>query len=281
MSKELPGNVQTLGTICIGWMILLCGLAPFLSAIDVIPSRDADFGAPRPIVAVIGLLIASPGAWILALVLRCLVREYAPEKNQSFPLRLFGFLFSRVGWKQFGAAAPHLILAVQMFVAWRYNYVVPDLKADALIPVMGIEFVVIHSTAFLGFAALIKWEGWGRFLKIGCFGVLLAIYVGITAGNISWSAAGIFLYLTAAKFLGYRMNSPTDHKKTMIGLRWFVTFLLFMSIGMCFEDRSLKGPSNVPFGFFYFTVLGLFELFDFYNLSLKGKLRWKAANHRR
>ena len=132
---------------------------------------------------------------------------------------------------------------------------------DALSEVMGIEFLCIHSMAFLGLLALTSYtRWWTRGLKYAGLALLFAMYLGVALNNFSgWSVLG-FAYLTLARFATFRWVRTDESELLSIALRWAAQFMFFMFFAALLECTELEAPC-LGWGVCYFGALTVLELF--------------------
>jgi len=223
-----------------------------------------------------GFLFTFAGLAILRLVTIAVVDSYDPDREKPFITRWFRYLITRPTLRTLAASALLYLTALECFLAWKLDYAFPFGKGENLIPIMGIEFLAIHSAAILGIIASIPAVRWkGMVVKYAAFLAFAALYVALGVKNMGWVPSLGFLFLLGSKYAGYYFNPPRENEKFIIACRWFVTFLTFIFAGMLIEDRSLHTAANLPFGFFYFTALGTFELFDLYGVTCDENLMEK------
>ncbi|MFH0953554.1 MAG: hypothetical protein V1873_04425 [Verrucomicrobiota bacterium] len=270
-SLRLSMPALSLLVVCLGLFLAFMGLLPMLTAAGAFPALESGLRTPRWVVFLPGLVIFMLGIEVLRAAAEAIVNDFDASARRPFAFRLVRCAASRVTRKTLLAGGAYALVAAQCFVAWRFDYVFPSGRGRALIPIMLVEFLVIHSSAFLGLVALIPPEGALKKVKAGCFAAFFLVYAGMAIKYADVASALFFVYLTGAKFLGYRLNPPKLQERWIIGLRWFVYFLVFMGAGAFFE-RSFTSRDNLPFGLLYFSILALLELFDFFNVSFQGPL---------
>ncbi len=184
------------------------------------------------------------------------------------------------------AAIPDLTIGLVYLIAW----VAPRLlRADlvaALIIALILEFLVIHSSAFLG--AVIVGTGSRRSRAWAVFGISL-FYLLMTSGFSwamhSWAPLVGFCGLTANRLSGVMFGqAPAGRERDYIRRAWVVSLVCFIG----FTFLTIKTPiprlgltadlvASLPrlhmkgawvaepwramaFGFLYFTSVGPFEL---------------------
>jgi hypothetical protein len=174
--------------------------------------------------------------------------------------QVWRWLRSCVSWRSVGLALPNFGMAVVLLWALTPSGARHKLP-DALSEVMGIEFLLIHSTVFLGLLALTsqaRW--WTRALKYGGLLMLFAMYIGVGLNNLSgWSVLS-FAYLTLAKLATFRWSRIDDAELIGIALRWGSQFMFFMFFGALVGSSGF-GSHNLTWGACYFGALSVLELF--------------------
>lgn len=172
-------------------------------------------------------------------------------------------------WKCLAGALPDLFLALQFLMVMVRGQ--PFLGADVrgLTGLMRVEFLVIHSTAFLGALALWKTQtvGQARARTVGFWG-LFALYILLALkGGLLQLAA--FLFLTVSTYLGLFLNWRSPSVVVQLGVRWVVGFLIFIVVvGVLGTpkdvDRWVGNGQVMLAGLVYFAAIGLVELSGFY-----------------
>lgn len=279
--NRLSKNAIAVGAISGGLMVAAAGLLPFLMVFHVITPTDGpiDTWGQRIFALSFGFLFLFTGLAILKQTTVAIVDTYDPDKEKTFIRRWLRYVFSRPSLKTLAASLLLYLTAVECFMGWIFDYAFPFGKGEDLIPIMGIEFIAIHSAAFLGLIAAIPAASWkGKGIKYAVFLLIAALYVALGVRNMGWIPSLGLIFLLGSKYAGYYFNPPRENEKFIIACRWLITFLTFMLAGVMMEDRTLKSIGTLPFGFFYFTALGTFELFDLYNVTCDEDLmeKWKA-----
>lgn len=146
---------------------------------------------------------------------------------------------------------------------------------DALREVMGIEFLCIHSMAFLGLLALTSYtRWWTRGLKYAGLALLFAMYLGVALNNFSgWSVLG-FAYLTLARFVTFLWSRTDESELISMALRWAAQFMFFMFFAALLECTE-RGAQCLGWGVCYFGALSVLELFGAFIVpeATKGTMR--------
>ena len=137
---------------------------------------------------------------------------------------------------------------------------------DWLTVMMQIEFLVIHSFAFLMLIAwfkpkpvplkIVRWVGFLAFSA-------LYIYAALESEG-GWASVATFLGLTAVTYLGAMFHKVTTGEMILLGVRWLFNSFLFLFLS---DKLDLPGtvndwvglPSVLKFGLWYFLVLAVVE----------------------
>jgi len=249
--------VPTLGVLFFGVMLTLCGLE--------VPNSNVHGWLGRSLCILFGsgLLLLAWGLFKKGL-LPTLDRYTAPQRN--FVSRLFLYLSLKPSWKTLLASIAYFILALEYYLIWQHEYAIfgeYQISRNALIDLAGIEFLVIHSTPFLGILSL----GGGP-LKKKCiyiaFGILASLYLIGGYMVAGWFGIVATLSLAVMKHLRLFLRPAADEEKSYLGLRWGLQMVLFVNITAIFVS-DIGDSGSIPFGVFYFLALGLVELFGIFS----------------
>jgi hypothetical protein len=194
--------------------------------------------------------------------------------GQPFGRQVRRWLRSCVSARSFGLAVPNAGMAAAFLwglTSSGARFGVPD----ALSEIMGIEFLCIHSTVFLGFLALssqTRW--WTRCLKYWGLVMLFAMYLGAALNNLSERSVLSFAYLTLAKLATFRWHRNDETELISMALRWAAQFMFFMFTGALTESIG-GGSQSLSWGACYFGTLSVLELFGAFILpeAPKGTMR--------
>ena len=184
------------------------------------------------------------------------------------------------------SALPDFGLAGVYLATW----IAPDLlgvqRIGHLMLVMLLEFIVVHSAAFMGTAAIAAESSWKRVKAVGGTGLFYTIFVGgFALAFKTWWPMVAFWGLTLNRLLGMLLGQASDEAKQFMQRSWavgalayivavFATTLLPMpALGITAAVRAaadLPGEGlwiDQPYrvlaaGFLYFGALGLSELVD-------------------
>jgi len=184
-----------------------------------------------------------------------------------------------------GAALPDLAIGAVFLIAW----VAPGTFARNIVPTlmltMLLEFIIIHSSSFLGSVAL----GTGRLKRSARMVLFLCLFYTVfvaafAAAFKTWWPLVSFWVLTGNRLLGLVLGqAPGGEARIFMQRSWaigvlfyllfvFVTTLLpIPALGVTGEfRRGIPGSGLwvsepwrvVAFGFMYFTAVGVSELFN-------------------
>lgn len=137
---------------------------------------------------------------------------------------------------------------------------------DWLTIMMQIEFLVIHSFAFIMVIACLKPKRpFLKFMRWVAFAAFAALYVfAAWESKGGWASVGAFLGLTAVTYLGAMLHRIWIGELVLLGVRWMVNSFAFLFLA----DKTgtpdvvndwVGQPSVLEFGFWYFAVLVIFE----------------------
>ena len=182
-------------------------------------------------------------------------------------------------WKVLLAALPLLAVGLHYLLVSRGTAVF-GATPERLGAAMQVEFMVIHSTLFIGWMAL--WKPPTRraaiIRAIGLWGIFFVVYIAWLRER-GLEDLLIFLGATLVTYLGLFLNWRSDTARIQLAVRWLVTFLVFMLathgagglVNLWSGPRALDAVNG---GALYFLALGAIELTGFY-------LRWIPLNARR
>jgi len=183
-----------------------------------------------------------------------------------------------------GAALPDLALGAVFLTAW----VAPQTFQTNIIPklmlVMLLEFVIVHSSAFMGAMLLGKQRRAKKVKTIIGLGVFYTLFVaGFALGCKTWWPVWSFWGLMLNRLLGMLLGqAPRGEARQFIQRSWAVSVCCYLgfvflttlapipALGVTGEfSRGLPGsglwvndPQRViAFGFLYFTAVGISGLF--------------------
>ncbi len=172
-------------------------------------------------------------------------------------------------WKCVLAALPDLLVALQFLVAGVYRKPFPGTDRQWLYAMMQMEFLVIHSMAFLGFVAL--WKPVDRAAaraRAAIFWGLAALY-GAMALKFGWNHLAIFAGLTVSTYLGLFLNWRSPSAQLQLGVRWLLGTVIFVAaIIACGAPKRVNAWANssavLYAGTLYFFALAAVELSGFH-----------------
>ena len=131
---------------------------------------------------------------------------------------------------------------------------------------MQIEFLVIHSFAFIMVIAFLKPQalGW-RILRWTLFGAFSALYLfAAWESEGGWASAGTFLGLTAVTYLGAMLRRISVVEMILLGIRWFFNSFVFLFLSDKLDLPTTVNdwtglPRVLEFGLWYFIALAVVE----------------------
>jgi hypothetical protein len=182
------------------------------------------------------------------------------------------------------SAGPDFILAGSFFLVWLFPFHFGENSVKYFMVLMLLEFVVIHSTAFLTKISLAKTS---LLKKLGSFFGMVLFY-SLFAGGFSWWLGSVyplisFWFLTVMKYPSLFFAKATEKVENAMINSWavmtmaylggvFATLVLpiprFGITNAVVKQLNLSGtgiwieqPHRViAFGLIYFAILGLYEL---------------------
>lgn len=212
-----------------------------------------------------------------------------PRRSAHDPadnLHMFGTL--RLLLPVLGASAPNFLLAGLFLVTW----VRPELIGGKIIAycmlIMMLEFVVVHSSAFMGNVVLAPGKGSGEKAKaiIG-LGAFYTLFVGGWALAFrTWWPLVSFWMLTLNRLLGVILKvAPSGKERELMRRGWAASVAYYLGFVMLttllpvprfgitdeiIRAQGLPGSGEwishpekvVAFGFLYFLANGVSELFQ-------------------
>ena len=201
-----------------------------------------------------------------------------------------------------GASLPDLILGAVFLIAWVAPQSFDSPVIPALMLTMLLEFIIVHSSGFLGTTALAA-GSWRRAIRL--LVVLVGFYslfvLGFALAFKTWWPLVSFWGLTVNRLLGLMMGqAPTGEARLFLQRSWAVTAIFYLvfagltvmlpipALGVTGAFREgipgsglwVSEPHRVlAFGFLYFTAVGISELFSHRWLPASGlpKVEQRAA----
>lgn len=183
------------------------------------------------------------------------------------------------------SAAPDLAMGVTYLVTWIAPEAIRPAMVSWLTGVMVLEFIIIHSSAFMGTVMFGKADRRGKAITLLGLGGFYTLFVGgFSLAFKTWWPLVSFWGLTVNRILGVLIGQvPRGEEREFIQRNWAVSALGYMvftfatvllpvpRLGITREvvaRQHLPGsglwvdqPHRViACGFLYFTVLGLSEL---------------------
>lgn len=172
-------------------------------------------------------------------------------------------------WKCVVAALPELIVGLEFLVLAATRKPLFGADAKALTLLMQVEFLVIHSMAFLGLVALWRpQDEKARKTRAIVFWGLFGLY-SLASLNQGWRFFAVFFGLTFVTYLGLFLNWRSESAKLQLGARWAVGFVAFLVANGIFGTPKNVGEwaglaPVVRAGALYFLALGAVELSGLY-----------------
>jgi len=184
------------------------------------------------------------------------------------------------------SAVPDLALGLVFLLTWVMPRALEPRLARSLLVVMVMEFIVIHSAAFMGLAVFAPGSRRSRALAIARFGGFYSLFAGgfaLAFGSI-WPLLN-YWGLTLNRLLSVLFGqAPDGEEQLFIRKGWAATTLCYLGgaflttwfplprLGMTPDVvSSLELPSSglwisqpwrpLAFGFIYFTAVGISELY--------------------
>lgn len=183
------------------------------------------------------------------------------------------------------AATPDLALGLTFLIVWLAPFPLPRDIVAGFTMVMLLEFIIIHSSAFMGVTLFKPGPRKKKLLAMLGLGAFYTLFVGgfALAFHTAWPVVSFWL-LTLNRMAGVILGTaPTGEARAYVQRSWaagavfylmgaFVTTLLPIPRlglhGAAMANQELMGsglwvsePHRViAFGFLYFTAVGLSEL---------------------
>ncbi|HEY4612254.1 MAG TPA: hypothetical protein VII11_04670 [Bacteroidota bacterium] len=186
------------------------------------------------------------------------------------------------------SAVPDFALGAVFLVTWVAPYTFGELMVSYLVLVMLMEFIIIHSSVFLGSVFVADTPKRKKSLTLIGVGMFYTLFVGgFSLAFGEWWPLVAFWAMIVNRLLGVLLGkAPTGTEKDLLRKSWatnilwylvfaFVTILLPMpefgisSAVIARQDFSSEGiwidePYRAAaFGFLYFTAVGLTELYSY------------------
>lgn len=183
------------------------------------------------------------------------------------------------------SALPDFALSAAFFAAWLHPERTSPAVLGGMVLTMLLEFVVVHSSGFMGVMAFGDGRRGGRMLAVVGLGALYTIFVaGFCLGFHTWWPLGSFWLLTLNRALGILLGAaPSGREQALIMTSWAVTTLFYLvgavvtaaawvpRLGFTpavVTSMHLAGGGvwvdepwrPIAFGGFYYAAVGLFEL---------------------
>jgi hypothetical protein len=188
-------------------------------------------------------------------------------------------------WRDVWSALPDFFLAVQFLLMWIDPNIIGARFLPLYVGLMVAEFIVIHSSVFLGNVAYGSGDKKAKLIMIlGLAGFYSLFFLGICLAIGEWYYMFGFWLLIGNRLLGVALGqAPEGEEKLLLQRGWaantilylfgvFLTILLPLpQLGITSEIQSqfsLPGEgewvdnphTTIAFGFFYYTMVGWSEL---------------------
>ncbi len=185
------------------------------------------------------------------------------------------------------AAAPDLALGATFLVTWIWPTALREGMVAFLIMVMLLEFIIMHSSAFMGSVIVSRGGRAKKSIALLALGGFYSLFAGAFSISFrSWWPLLNFWGLTINRLLGVLIGqAPSGEEKQFVTRGWAVSvlsYLAFAGLTCVFpiprlgitpeviEHQHLPGTGvwidqphrAIAFGFLYFTAVGVSELFD-------------------
>ena len=260
----------------IATFMLFMGLAVVLMAVGAIRPDEDPTLVGRMIAFLFGLVITVLGGGLFLHPLMVLARSRGAGGKIDAALLGIRITLQRPTRNSALAAASFIPLVIgALFAINRQTWPGPD--EDALIVLVGIEFLLIHGFVFLTFAALLarlpepKPRAMGRFL-VAMFLLLYATFA-FQSGGVG-GVVGL-LYLILPNVLAFsRTDSDWQVRLTAVA-RWVVKFVTFMGLAMLLDARTFTGTPGIRLAFGYFALQAFIELFRVAEMPLDLGMAWE------
>lgn len=183
------------------------------------------------------------------------------------------------------AAIPDFCIALFFLAAWFEPFRFGPGVIHALLLTMILEFIIVHSSGFMGVVSFSKGRSSKKLLSLFGLGLLYTIFVGafcLTEG-VLWPLIS-FWALTVNRMLVVLLNrGPEDSPGLYLGASWGMSVVFYLGgcfltllapvpelglapyepadFGLTGSGEWIEGPHRVvAFGVVYFTLQGLWDL---------------------
>ncbi len=193
------------------------------------------------------------------------------------------------------AAAPDLAMGALFLATWIAPTAFREKMVAYLLAVMLLEFIIVHSSAFMGNVVLGKASPGGKIAALVGLGGFYTLFVGAFALVFrAWWPLWNFWGLTLNRVLGVLVGqAPSGEERIFLQRNWAASVMFYLlgvfvttlaplpRLGITPDVVARQQlPSSglwveqphrvVAFGFIYFTAVGVSELF---------RHRWIKASH--
>jgi hypothetical protein len=191
-----------------------------------------------------------------------------------------------VTWAGVWSALPDFALAAQFLLMWIDPKILGAEYVSLFVGLMVAEFIVIHSSVFLGHVLLGGADRFGKAKAIVLIGLFYSLFfLGISLAVGAWYYLFAFWLLIANRLLGLWLGQvPTGEERALMQRGWAVTTLTYLlgvfatlflplpelgltssvvsSYGLPGEGVWVDEPHRaIAFGLLYYAVVGWSELY--------------------
>jgi|GEM_PF-5120131 len=249
-----------------GALLLFIALLILGFGLDLFPGERRAEPAETIAAGIFGfLLLWLAGCLLYRGTLRILALADVPPG--FLPGRLIRFFGHRITGNTLLAGWPYLLLSAQLGYFWSSGNPWPAGNGDELAELFLLEFGVIHATVFLGLISLVPASAWGRPVKYLLFLLFGGFYAWAMLNRLTIYGYVSYLFLLTGKFGGYCLRPPSANRRLALFLRWGLQFFTFLLVASALGNEKISGFANVPCGFWYFLMLGIYEILDFFSVD--------------
>jgi hypothetical protein len=199
---------------------------------------------------------------------------------------------ARITWAGVWSALPDFALAAQFLVMWVNPHIIGPEYLSLYVGLMVAEFIVIHSSVFLGHVILGGSDRFGKTKAIVLLGLFYSLFfLGISLAVGAWYFLFGFWLLIGNRLLGVWLGqAPNGEERAYIQRGWAVTTVSYLvgvfvtliiplpELGITSSIASVHGlPGEgewvdqphraIAFGLFYYAIVGCSELYGHASFS--------------
>lgn len=203
-----------------------------------------------------------------------------------------------LSWGRALSALPNFALAGTFLITWLWPYYFHQKMVAYLGVLMVMEFIIIHSSAFMGAVSTLKmarWKKTGAMFGLGAFYTLFVLaFCAISKASWPlWMFWGLTLNKLAGLWLG---KTPTEEEEVRLVKSWSAPGALYILLGFVavvspvpelgvtqdvVQAQGIPGgglfikpPHHVmAFGVLYFAALGLSTLFGHFWIPVSARTK--------